>query len=132
MKALRCVFQKNFSTIVQGTERSRMATMRIQFLYYEECPSHEAGLQRLGEVMSAEGIDAPIEIVKVETEAQAEALRFIGSPTILIDGADIVPSSGEALYRLTCRTYRLEDGRFSPLPSAAMIRAALQKVQRRT
>jgi hypothetical protein len=106
--------------------------MHIQFLYYEECPSHEAGLQRLREAMSAEGVDAPIEIVKVETEAQAEALRFIGSPTILIDGADIVPSSGEALYRLTCRTYRLEDGRFSPLPSAATIRAALQKAQGRT
>lgn len=103
--------------------------MHIQFLYYEDCPSHEAGLQRLREAMAAEGIQAPIEIIKVETEAQAEALRFIGSPTILINGADIVPVDGEAHYRLTCRTYRLEDGRFAPLPSSAMIRAALQKAQ---
>ncbi|PJF36709.1 MAG: hypothetical protein CUN49_04090 [Candidatus Thermofonsia Clade 1 bacterium] len=101
--------------------------MNVQFLYYEACPSHEAGLQRLREVMAQEGLDAPIEIIKVETEAQAEALRFIGSPTILINGADIAPISGEARYRLTCRTYRLEDGRFSPLPSAELIRAALQK-----
>ncbi|MFN7209361.1 MAG: hypothetical protein ACK4P1_03080 [Aggregatilineales bacterium] len=105
--------------------------MRIQFLYYEDCPSHAAGLQRLREALAAEGIQAPIEIVKVETEAQAEALRFVGSPTILIDGVDIAPPSGAARYRLTCRTYRLEDGRFAPLPSFEMIRAALQKAQRR-
>ncbi|MDW8299689.1 MAG: DUF2703 domain-containing protein [Anaerolineae bacterium] len=103
--------------------------MHIQFLYYEDCLSHEEGLRRLREAMAIEGVQAPIEIVKVETEAQAEALRFVGSPTILINGVDIVPVSGEVRYRLTCRTYRLEDGRFSPLPSIEMIRAALQKAK---
>lgn len=103
--------------------------MQIQFLYYEECPSHAAGLQRLRDVLAQEGISAPIEVIKVETEEQAAALRFTGSPTILINGADIVPVGNEALFRLTCRAYRLEDGRFAPLPSAEMIRTALQKAQ---
>ncbi|PJF35131.1 MAG: DUF2703 domain-containing protein, partial [Candidatus Thermofonsia Clade 1 bacterium] len=31
--------------------------MNVQFLYYEACPSHEAGLQRLREVMAQEGLD---------------------------------------------------------------------------
>ncbi len=105
--------------------------MRIQFLYYEDCPSHEDGLQRLRQAVAAEGIQAPIEVIKVESEAQAESLRFIGSPTILIDGVDIAPVPSGVPYRLTCRTYRLEDGSFGPLPSPAMIRAALQKAKAR-
>ncbi len=103
--------------------------MHIQFLYYEECPSHEVGLQRLRDVLAQEGINPPIEIIKVETDEQAAALRFTGSPTILINGADIVPVSADTCFRLTCRTYRLEDGRFAPLPSAEMIRAALQNAR---
>jgi hypothetical protein len=103
--------------------------MHIQFLYFEECPSHEAGLQRLRDVLVQEGISASVEIIKVETDEQAAALRFTGSPTILINGADIVPVSQDAYFRLTCRTYRLEDGRFAPLPSAEMIRAALQSAR---
>ncbi len=103
--------------------------MHIQFLYFEECPSHEAGLQRLRDVLVQEGISASVEIIKVETDKQAAALRFTGSPTILIDGADIVPVSKDAYFRLTCRAYRLEDGRFAPLPSAEMLRAALQSAR---
>lgn len=76
--------------------------------------------------MAEEGIDVPVEILKVETDQQAEALRFVGSPTILIDGRDIDPPPPEAYYALTCRTYVHENGRYSPLPSAEMIRRALR------
>jgi hypothetical protein len=99
--------------------------MAITFLYWEECMSHEEALQRLRQVMAEEGIQAPIEMVKVETWEQAEELRFIGSPTILVNGQDIQPPPVDAQYALTCRTYHLEDGRMSPLPSLAMLRRAL-------
>ncbi len=100
--------------------------MQIRFLYYEDCPSHDVALERLQGVMAEEGIEADIEIVKVETDEQAHALRFVGSPTILIDGQDIDPPPPEAYYALTCRAYRLEDGRISPLPSPETIRRALR------
>lgn len=100
--------------------------MKITFLYYEDCPSHEQALGRLRTIMTAEGISAEIEIIKVETEAQARRYHFVGSPTILVDGQDIDPPSPEAVPALTCRAYRLEDGRISPLPSADMIRRALR------
>jgi hypothetical protein len=100
--------------------------LNITFLYYEDCPSHAAALERLRQVMAEEGVDSEIEIVKVDTEQQAQRLRFVGSPTILIDGRDIDPPSPEAYYALTCRAFRLEDGRISPLPSPGMIRRALQ------
>lgn len=103
--------------------------MKITFLYYEDCPSHEEALQRLRSVMAEEAIEAEIDIRKVETETQAQQLRFTGSPTIRINGRDIDPPPAEADYLLTCRVYRLEDGRFSPLPSPDMIRRALRTAE---
>ncbi len=103
--------------------------MRVSFLYYEECPSHDLALERLREVMAEEGIPGGVEVFKVETEEQARELRFVGSPTIRVDGQDIDPPS-DPRYALTCRAYRLEDGRISPLPSEDMIRRAV-KARRR-
>lgn len=100
--------------------------VNVKFLYYEECPSHEVALDRLRQVLAEEGIQAEIEIIKVETDEQAQRLRFIGSPTILVNGRDIDPPPSDAHYALTCRAYRLEDGRISPLPSPDMIRHALR------
>ncbi len=99
--------------------------MRVSFLYYEECPSHDLALERLREVMAEEGIPNEVEVVKVESEDQAHQLRFVGSPTIRVNGQDIdLPK--EPRYALTCRAYRLEDDRISPLPSKDMIRRALR------
>lgn len=103
--------------------------MHIRFLYYEDCPSHDDAMQRLQQIMAEEGVSAEIEVIKVETDAQAEALRFVGSPTIRIDGTDIDPPPEAAPYALTCRVYRLNDGRFSPLPDPERIRAALRSVK---
>lgn len=101
--------------------------MEIKFLYYEDCPSHESGLERLKQVMAENNIQADIEIIKVGTDEQANDLKFIGSPTIRVDGVDIDPPPDDAPYNLTCRVYRLEDGRFSPLPSPEMIKRSLQQ-----
>jgi hypothetical protein len=98
--------------------------VRVSFLYYEECPSHALALERLREVMDEEGIPGEVEVIKAETEDQARQLRFVGSPTIRVDGQDIDPPS-DPRYALTCGAYRLEDGRISPLPSKDMIRHAL-------
>ena len=105
--------------------------MHIRFLYYEDCPSHDQALERLRQVMAEEGIQAEVEVIKVETEEQAQRLHFIGSPTILVNGEDIDPPPPDARYALTCRAYRLEDGRISPLPSPDMIRRALRTAKDR-
>ncbi len=99
--------------------------MRVSFLYYEDCPSHDLALERLREVMAEEDTPGEVEVLKVETEEQARELRFVGSPTIRIDGQDIDPPS-DPRYALTCRVYRLEDDRISPLPSKDMIRRTLR------
>jgi hypothetical protein len=99
----------------------------IQFFYFADCPSHDIALQRLRDVLSEECLQADIEIIQVKTEEQAQQLRFVGSPTILINGQDIARVDANAPYALTCRAYHMEDGRISPLPSAEMIRAALRR-----
>jgi hypothetical protein len=99
--------------------------IKITFLYFEDCPSHEPALARLREVMAEEGVDAPIEMIRVETEEEAERFQFFGSPTIRINGRDIVPPVEER-PGLACRVYELADGRISPLPSRDMIRRALR------
>jgi hypothetical protein len=105
--------------------------MQIDFLYYEACPSHDLALARLRQVMAEEGVDAPIAIHKMETEEEARAWGFIGSPTILINGEDIDPPPPGTPPALTCRVYRWEDGRISPLPSPEMIRRALRNARRK-
>ncbi|GBC92174.1 hypothetical protein HRbin15_00638 [bacterium HR15] len=102
--------------------------MRIELLYYPECPSHERALELLQEALRMEGIDAPVEIIRIDTQAQAEAHRFIGSPTIRIEGIEVDPHP-ELPYRLTCRTFIHEDGRLSPLPSLTMIRQAIRQAK---
>lgn len=99
--------------------------MRVDFLYFEDCPSHERALERLRRVISEEDVQAEVEITEVTSEEQAQELRFTGSPTIRVEGRDISEPL-EPRYALACRTYRLEDGRLSPLPSEAMIRAAVK------
>jgi hypothetical protein len=97
------------------------------FLYFEDCPSHDVALSRLREVLSEEGIAADIEIIKVETDEQARSLQFVGSPTMRINGEDIIPPSDMEIVGLACRTFVLEDGRISPLPSYEMIRAGIRR-----
>jgi len=100
--------------------------LHVSVLYFEDCPSHELALGRLHQVLAEEGIDAEVEVVKVETDVQVEQLHFMGSPTILVEGRDIDPPPADLQFALTCRVYRREDGRISPLPSPEMIRRGLR------
>jgi hypothetical protein len=107
-------------------QRDNKLMTTISFLYWEECPSHEAALARLRAVMAEEDVDAPIELVRVDTESDAMRLTFIGSPTIRVNGQDIDPPPAGSICGLTCRAYRRGDGRISPLPPESLIRSALR------
>lgn len=104
--------------------------MRIEFYYWEDCPSHPEALERLRQVMREEGFPDQVELVRVATAAEADRFRFPGSPTIRINGEDLQPEGAQGQAMLTCRTYRTEDGRLSPLPTATMIRRALLAARR--
>ena len=65
---------------------------------------------------------------EIVTEEDAVAAGFPGSPTIRVDGADLFPVDEPP--SLSCRVYRLADGRFSPTPDPGELRAALDRAAR--
>jgi hypothetical protein len=102
-----------------------MSGPRVELLFWEGCPSHPEARQLVEEVLAELGIDAPIELREVRSQAEAEAERFPGSPTIRVDGADIDAAGAAGSPSLTCRIYRRGDGRASPVPTREQIKEAL-------
>ena len=98
--------------------------MRIEFLYWEGCPSHPEALALLREVLRERAIGDPIEMREVTTHEDAVALEFPGSPTIRVDGRDVDPAGSDWPPGLSCRVYRLPDGRPSPVPSRQQLEEA--------
>jgi alkanesulfonate monooxygenase SsuD/methylene tetrahydromethanopterin reductase-like flavin-dependent oxidoreductase (luciferase family) len=100
--------------------------MPVELLFWAGCPSHPQALAQLREALAEAGGDPEAIVVReVHDEAQAAAERFIGSPTIRIDGRDVV-DPGDEPPGLNCRVYRLRDGRYSPTPDPEDLRAALR------
>ena len=99
--------------------------MKIELLYWEECPSHPEALETLREVLAERGIADEIEVRHVGTDEEAVALAFPGSPTIRIDGRDVDSRGAASAPSLTCRIYYLPDGRVSPVPSREQLEEAL-------
>jgi hypothetical protein len=83
-------------------------------------------MELLEQVLRERGIEAELDVREVTTREEAEALRFPGSPTILVDGRDVDPESANARPALNCRIYRLPDGSPSPVPSREQLEAALR------
>jgi hypothetical protein len=101
---------------------------RIELLWWEGCPSWPRALEDLRAALEETGLDPDaIEMREVATDDAAEGERFVGSPTIRIDGKDLQPPGPDEPFGLTCRIYRLRDGRISPTPDPADLREAIEK-----
>jgi hypothetical protein len=100
--------------------------VRIELLWWRGCPSTDEALAMLREEVAAAGLDpGSIEIRELSTDADAAREGFVGSPTVRIDGRDVSPPRSEPVG-LSCRVYRLRDGRISPVPDRADVRDALE------
>lgn len=97
--------------------------MTIELLYFDGCPGYERVLPLLRRL--ADETDTHLDLHAIETLDQAEAERFLGSPTIRVNGRDIDPDATHRTdYGLKCRLYRTADGH-TPLPPERWIRDAL-------
>jgi hypothetical protein len=109
---------------MRSDARGVHAGPKVELLWWRDCPSWERALAELREEMRALGLDPEAVVVReVPTDEHAERERFTGSPTIRIEGRDIQPT--DEPVGLTCRVYRLRDGRVSPLPDRADVHDAL-------
>ena len=99
--------------------------MKIEFLYFEGCPHHEPTLQLLEKVMAEEKIDSPVKKIDVVSDSMAQEVRFVGSPSIRINGQDI-DSEGiaEQGFGRKCRIYSVE-GVPKGIPPERSIHSAL-------
>ena len=103
--------------------------MEVELLWWEGCPSTPEAIEQVRAALREEGLDEEVELVEVESDEQAERERFPGSPTIRIDGEDIFPPGEGEPVGLSCRVYRLRDGRPSPTPDPADIREAVRRAK---
>lgn len=101
--------------------------MAIELLYFDGCPNYESFLPRLRALLDEAGVGDELELRAVETAEAAEVERFLGSPTLRIDGVDVDPGAAERTgYGLECRLYRTADG-FSATPPDEWVLAALRR-----
>ena len=85
--------------------------MRIELLYFDGCPHHDELLPHLEELLARTGHAVEITLIRIDTPEQAEQHRFLGSPTVRLDGIDIDPTAAERDdYGIKCRLYRTDEG----------------------
>ena len=96
----------------------------IEILYFDGCPNYEALVSRLPELLDHAGVKARIVLRQVESEEDTRRLRFLGSPTVRIDGRDIEPHAHRRTdYGLKCRLYRTQDRIVGAPPDALIVEA---------
>ncbi|MCZ2156460.1 MAG: hypothetical protein LC114_21570 [Bryobacterales bacterium] len=101
--------------------------MKIEIFYFAGCPSYANAADNVREALRLEGIAELLDLVPVETQADAQKKRLIGSPTVRIDGCDLEgPLADERGYGLGCRIYQNEQG-VAGWPSIALVRRALKQ-----
>jgi hypothetical protein len=85
---------------------------KVDLLYFPSCPNIPAAREQLTRAFAALDLPAKWTEVDVSAEDAAEQVRGYGSPTILVDGKDVMgepPSDGS-----TCRVYVASDLRGAP------------------
>jgi hypothetical protein len=63
--------------------------VRIELLYFDDCPKFETLASTLRSVLVGEGVDDDVEMRRIASVDDAKAERFLGSPTIRIEGRDV-------------------------------------------
>lgn len=101
--------------------------MKVELLYFDGCPNHEALLPRLRELVADSGVSAGVELLRIADDGAAQRERFLGSPTVRVDGYDIEPGAVDRTdYGMKCRLYRTATG-LSGQPAEEWLREALKR-----
>ena len=88
-----------------------MRRPRVEILYFEGCPNHELARMLVERLARQLRIEPEIRLVEIADPDAAVELRFLGSPTVRVDGVDVEPGADERPdFALACRIYRSEGG----------------------
>lgn len=101
--------------------------MKIELLYFDGCPTYKQMLETVQAVLREESIDAEVSMIFVKTKEQAKELKFLGSPTLKINGLDVDENARSSTdYGMKCRIYLTPKGIFG-VPAKETIRKALKE-----
>ena len=111
---------------MEGDGNKGSKVMKIRMLQSKEYPPAPETLKYLSRILREEGVFDPIEVVDIHNKEEAERERFLGSPTIQINGLDIeIPRRGDP-PRYGGWMYETED-KGGYLPSPDMIIKAVKR-----
>ncbi len=97
----------------------------VEILYFDDCPNWPPVATAVDRLARELGAEVDVRLVRVASEEEAARLRFLGSPTVRVDGCDVEPGAEERRdFALACRVYRTEEG-FAGIPPDGWLRAAL-------
>lgn len=87
------------------------APVVIEILYFDGCPNHDPLLAQLPRLLQRHRIVAEIDAHNIPDADTAQRERFLGSPSIRVNGRDIEPGAGDRRdYGLKCRIYHTPGG----------------------
>jgi hypothetical protein len=103
--------------------------VRVEILYFEGCPNADEAEMAASEAVRAEGLVADIVRVVVDDPESAVRLRFLGSPTVRVNGLDIEQSArAKSNFGMMCRVYECA-GKRRGVPSVELARRAIQEAR---
>lgn len=101
-----------------------MTVPTVELLYFAGCPNVEAVRALVQRVAADAGVNPDLRLTEVTLE-DAERLRFLGSPTVRVNGRDVEPGADErTTFTFACRIYQTPAG-LSRSPASDWVRAAL-------
>jgi proline dehydrogenase len=105
----------------------RDGRLRVELLATLDCPHADRAEGILRTALAEEGIEPRIDRVYVSNLDNAAGLGFHGSPTIRLDGRDVVPVPDNLPINVGCRLYRQPSGGLDGVVPAETIVAAVER-----
>ena len=96
----------------------------VELIWQRDCPNVEAARTNLTRALSRAGLPARWREWCVDDPACPEDRRSFGSPTVLVEGADVAGAAAGGAP--CCRVYEAEGGALSGAPSIEAIAAKLR------
>jgi hypothetical protein len=103
----------------------------VEVLTFPGCPHRDAAITLAARVREQLGSAAEVRVIDLPDQPAAEQARFLGSPTIRVDGHDIEPGAEDQQeYVHACRLYRVGHS-LRRLPDEDWLRQALRTAEAR-
>lgn len=101
--------------------------MKIELLYFDGCPSWQGGLENMKAALLMDGLNVPVELIRIVDDDDAARKKFLGSPSFRVNGVDLWEEERDT-YSLSCRIYATPEG-MKGGPTVEMLRDAIQRLR---